>query len=296
MSFLEKNSHLVVCLLMSAVLIAGMLLSCKNRHPDDVLPKAKMEAILFDYHLALSLAEADADSSEIKGLAYTDFVLKKHGITQADFDHSMEYYCRHTDELYEVYDKLSTRFDALTGQMSDRSMAGDISGDTLSLWSSPFCLLNANGQNRMQQTLEGDTTLRQGDHLIFDFSAAWYYHEGQKRLNTLLAIVYEGDSVVLQKRDFETSGRHTLTLTVGPKTVKRVALLVYQNAPWDVRPRMVALLSPRLLRVRRQTSPQPATTTPDTTRRDTTLSREHAIRDSLVRMDTARGGHFDGQQ
>ena len=88
MSFPEKNSHLVVCLLMSAVLIAGMLLSCKNRHPDDVLPKAKMEAILFDYHLALSLAEADADSSEIKGLAYTDFVLKKHGITQSDVDHS----------------------------------------------------------------------------------------------------------------------------------------------------------------------------------------------------------------
>ena len=71
MSVLEKNSHLAVCLLMAAVLIAGMLLSCKNRHPDDVLPKAKMEAILFDYHLALSLAEADADSSEIKGIAAT---------------------------------------------------------------------------------------------------------------------------------------------------------------------------------------------------------------------------------
>ncbi|MBR1652776.1 MAG: DUF4296 domain-containing protein [Alloprevotella sp.] len=294
MSSPERNHKALLAgaFLLCAFALLG-LSACKNRRPDDILSKSKMEKLLFDYHLAASLAEADRDSMDIKARAYTDFVLKKHGLTQEDFDRNMVYYCRHTDELFDVYEKLTERYDALTNLTGERNLAGETSGDTLSLWGRPFCLLNANGQNRLQYTLTVDTILQPGDNVVLEFSTAWYYHEGQKRLNTVLAIEYEGDSVVAQKRDFETSGHHSLTLSVGRKRVKKVMCLAYQCAPWNERPRLVALTTPRLLRVRKGHTPMPAER-PDSTKRDTAVNREHLIRDSLLRMDTASQGHFDG--
>ena len=51
------------------ILIAIMLTACKAGKPSGVLSEGKMEKILYEYHLALAMANA-GDSANIKGRAY----------------------------------------------------------------------------------------------------------------------------------------------------------------------------------------------------------------------------------
>ena len=290
-----RNRRLTVFVLLAACFLC-LTTSCKKGRPDGIMSASKLEELLYDYHLAIGRGDTYADSAEIKRSEFVAEVFAKYGITQEDFDRNMEYYCRHSDKLYDIYEKLVERYDAAVGEVGT-SMRGDQKGDTLTIWGMPFCLLSANAQNHMQYSCDADTLLRPGDHVVLELSTAWYYHEGAKRMNAVLALEYEGDSVVTMKRDLESSTQHELVLEVGNRAkLRRVTFLLYQDAPWDKRPRLVAINSPRLMRVRKENAPQPPTVPPDSTRRDSAKSGERAIRDSLLRLDTARTDHFGGQQ
>ena len=103
-----KKAFLYLCLIVG---FCAAFASCKPSLPRDVLSKGKMTDILFDYHIALAMAQSEDGGSEKNSLAYREAVLKKHDVTSADFDSSMVYYMRHTELLHDVYKDLAERLD-----------------------------------------------------------------------------------------------------------------------------------------------------------------------------------------
>ena len=64
-----KKSFIYLCFLVGIVCLMEMMASCKPSLPGDVLSKGQMTDILYDYHLALSMAHIIVDRYEgkIKG-------------------------------------------------------------------------------------------------------------------------------------------------------------------------------------------------------------------------------------
>ena len=78
------------CILLAMIVMLSCVKEIKHLTP------GTMEDILYDYHLAQNMTDYDdADRDYHKHLYYAA-VLKKHGVTQADFDSSMVYYLRQT--------------------------------------------------------------------------------------------------------------------------------------------------------------------------------------------------------
>lgn len=83
------------------ILTLFSLCSCHSDPiPEDVIEANKLEKILYDYHLAQSLAQQSApDSINYYTRLYQAAVFQKYGITQAEFDHTMQWYESHADKL-----------------------------------------------------------------------------------------------------------------------------------------------------------------------------------------------------
>ncbi len=80
-----------------------------NQVPADVLSENKMQDILKDIHLAegyLSINPSPGDSNLRKAKGFYELIYKKHGVTETDFQKSMDYYCEHPVLLDSVYSKL----------------------------------------------------------------------------------------------------------------------------------------------------------------------------------------------
>ena len=75
---------ILICLLLGVV-------SCKPSLPGDVLSKGKMADILYDYHVALSMAHTADGGDTGQSITYREAVLRKHDVTSAEFDSSMVY-------------------------------------------------------------------------------------------------------------------------------------------------------------------------------------------------------------
>ena len=132
-----KKAFLYLCLIVG---FCAAFASCKPSLPRDVLSKGKMTDILFDYHIALAMAQSEDGGSEKNSLAYREAVLKKHDVSSADFDSSMVYYMRHTELLHDVYKDLAERLDkeavALGGNSAGNSDFDNLTsvGDTANVW------------------------------------------------------------------------------------------------------------------------------------------------------------------
>ena len=77
-----------------------MCFSCKPQVPDEYLQPGEFEDVLYDYHLADAMAGNgdNADNESYDVVLYRQAVLRKYGITQAEFDSSLVYYMRHADQ------------------------------------------------------------------------------------------------------------------------------------------------------------------------------------------------------
>ena len=87
----------------SVVLLVFSLTACKVKRPETVLPDAKMENVLYDYHIAKAMGEEVPYNESYKRVLYIESVFKKYGITQADFDSSMVWFARNPEVLTKIY-------------------------------------------------------------------------------------------------------------------------------------------------------------------------------------------------
>lgn len=289
------------------VLLASFIFvqACKPSAPKDVLKMKAIENVLYDYHMAQALAEqTHPDSVAYYTRFYQQAVFQKHNIAKTDFDHSMEYYERHTDQLKKIYEHLAERFggsintDAMPGNILVQS---SVKGDTLSIWRGPSSvLLSSQGVNRFVYTQRADTSLQAGDQLQMTYNVDWFYHEGERRGIAQVVVRYEGDSIAVMQQYFYASGQQYMSLTLGNRKVKRIDCFVYQCAPWADRVRVLLLSNIKMYRLRshdkeaksEQVSKSKKAVLDSTKHR--ILNPQIRVRDSLIKSEKAeeRKPHF----
>lgn len=233
-----------------------LLASCKAKVPEDVVDKDTMEDLLYDYHLAQALAKRSGDSVDYRTRLYTDAVFRKYGINEDEFNHTMEWYTRNSEELFKIYKKIDDKYTSVTfANKNSGNRYADMraEGDTMNLWrGNNFYLLTSNWRNRMDFTLETDSTYQKGDRLMWQFDTQWFYRERDKSAFAQLAVVYENDSVGSSSTTLVSAGRNDVYIKIGEKPVKSVQGFVYMQTEWNEQPRILVISEPVLVRFKKK--------------------------------------------
>lgn len=203
-----KHSVLVI----SALLL---LLACTPRVPSDVIQPGDMEDILYDYHVAQAMAREEmGKATDFNNTKYYLAVLKKHGVTEAEFDSSLVYYYSHIDRLKDIYSEVNTRLaddakalGASVGDISRYSQYGT-TGDTANIWkeATDVLLMPRPTMNRYDFTIKADTSFRKGDSFMFQFMTDYLWQNGMKDAVVCIVTKYEGDSIIQTVNHVSVSG------------------------------------------------------------------------------------------
>ena len=200
-----KQRLVIFFVTVTTILVTG----CRPSVPGDYIQPGTMEDILYDYHLAQAMAmnpTINEKNTSFNEELYRKTVLKKYGISEAEFDSSMVYYMRHTEQLHGIYEHLAKRFsdDALE-LGADESEVNKYNvltnkGDTANIWAgNKSAVLTPRAPfNRLAFSIEADTTFHKGDIFLFKFSTMFLFQDGIKDGVAAIAIKYQNDSVVSQ--------------------------------------------------------------------------------------------------
>ena len=140
-----------------------------------------MENVLYDYHIAQYMASSLPFDERFKSQIYIDAVFEKYGITEAEFNSSLVYYNRHTDDIKDIYDHVKTRLEDYEANLQLESGSNEIrasftlGGDTADIWSGQQVILLRNNPylNKETFTIKADTSFHLNDRFSmkvdFDF-------------------------------------------------------------------------------------------------------------------------------
>lgn len=198
----------------------------------------EMEDILYDIHLSQGLLDEENGSRRIYSeITNREAIFRKYDITQAEWDTSYNYYCRHADKLHTIYKRLSERIRAevidLGGDVSLDEAT--LSGDTINIWNSErnFILMQETPYNLNRFAITADSTFKAGDVLTLQFDSKFIFQEGSRNLVAVLAITLSNDSVVSQNTHVSSDGKYTLSFSdykrLGIKSVKGYFVLLRNN-------------------------------------------------------------------
>ena len=90
------------------ILLVLVLVSCKPTVPSDYIQPGDMEDLLYDYHIAMSMA-AIKNATPTEQEAYKLAVFKRHDVSESEFSKSLQYYMRHTERLKKMYENIDER-------------------------------------------------------------------------------------------------------------------------------------------------------------------------------------------
>ncbi len=192
-----------------------LLTACKPKVPKEYIQPGDMEDILYEYHLTQAMAkQAGGDQVEFNKTKYFTAVLKKHDVTQADFDSSLVYYYSHLERLKDIYTNVNERLDddakmlgASVGEINRYSQYS-ASGDTANIWKdrTELLLMPCPMMNRFDFTVKIDTTFHLGDSFMFQFVSEYIYQSGMKDALVCFVTKYEGDSIIQTTNHVSVSG------------------------------------------------------------------------------------------
>lgn len=207
-------------LLFLHLLTAIFLVSCKPQVPGKYLQPDEMEDILFDYHIAMGMVSQN-DTSDFEKRLYAASVLKKHGISEAEFDSSLVYYTRHSDRLLTIYENISKRLG--NEAVSLGASSGDIakfgenasSGDTTNVWNgfSSLALATVVPENVESFHLKADTAFHKGDKIVLSFDTQFIFQDGYKDAVAMLAVRLGNDSIVSKTVRISESCHYDIMIT-----------------------------------------------------------------------------------
>lgn len=221
------------------------LASCKPSIPSDVISKGKMEDILYDYHVALAMANNNPQETGV-AIAYREAVLKKHEVTSAEFDSSMVYYMQHTELLHKIYENLSERLSDETvalggavGGTQSRFSNLSATGDTADVWRDATCMLFTPDKpfNSFSFDVKPDSSFHAGDRFLLDFEAQFLFQDGIRDGLAVLAVKFSNDSVASQTVHVQSTQHYSVEVSngdsLGIKSVKGYFLLGNGNFSSD---------------------------------------------------------------
>lgn len=260
-----KITNSLIRLLLLLALPCLSLGSCKVRTPKGIVPQGKMERLLYDYHEAQAMAQNSPDPGRNAEL-YTEAVLQKYSVSRREFNASMEYYTRHADMLYDIYERINKRYQnemqAMGGVESDAINYSALSatGDTANIWTAAtFALLTPQpGKNMLYFRIKADTSFRPKDRLEWHFTSRFVYREGRKVAEAVMAVRYaDSDSVSSAQQSIYGEGDNVLTVNAANMPVSQVEGFIYLDEPLTAENSKMLFVSRQSL-VRFHTAPTPA--------------------------------------
>ena len=146
--------------------------------------------------------------------------MKKHHVTQAEFDSSLVYYYTRADRFAKIYENVQKRLSdealALGTSSSEveRFTSKSLSGDTTEIWEGRrhTMLLPKPPYHIYQFSQKADSAFRQGDSFLMTVNSTFLIQSGSRNATAYLAVIYENDSVVSQYTNISSSGSATLRI------------------------------------------------------------------------------------
>lgn len=264
-----RSHNVTKNLMMLVAAVVLTLASCSPEVPKGYIQPDEMENILYDYHVAEGIATQKMGDGD-QTMAYQRAVLKKYGVTQAEFDSSMVYYMQNTKLLHGIYEKLSKRL-----QDESKSLGSDVagnlasgqtslSGDTAQVWTaSSFLVLPSQVPfNYHSFSLRVDSSYHAGDMLTLQFDSRFIFQDGMRDGVAVIAMTLKNDSVITRNARFMGNSMNVLQISddsrIGIKAIEGYFLL---NTPMSDKNsttmKLVFLENIRLLRVHRHDAPAP---------------------------------------
>ena len=186
--YTQKHSTVQVAWAKLWVLLAFVLVSCKPTVPSDYIQPGEMEDLLYDYHVAMSMA-AVKNANPTEQEAYKLAVFERYGMDETKFESSLKYYMRHTERLKKIYENIDERLkkeaQAQGISASDFSQYGDASlkGDTANVWNraKAMILMPQPPYNYHYFEVKTDTAFHKGDLLTLEFDPLFIVQDGNVR-------------------------------------------------------------------------------------------------------------------
>lgn len=189
------------------------LVACEST-PSDLLSKGEMEDILYDIHIAQNMDDNSVsyDEKGLREITLRKSIFDKYGVSQAQWDTSFNYYCRHTEQLYEIYESLSER---LRQNVIDAGgdVEGDLTmgGDTSNVWNKDraFILMPTPPYNLRTFNIDADSTYLPGDRLTLTYKTQFIFQDGMRDLVCVFTVTLGNDSVVNEVRHVNSTDQTT---------------------------------------------------------------------------------------
>lgn len=212
--------------------------SCKPGIPSEYIQPDEMEDILYDYYVSQSSVYQNSDSNTpvYNKNVYYHTVLKKHGVTEAEFDSSLVYYYTYAEKLSTIYKNVSARLEkeavalgASAGEIGKYS-ALKADGDTANIWrgGTATVLMPVPPYNRMDFVIKSDTTFMRGDSFMMNFMTTFVYQSGTKDAVIYIAVRYDNDSISTHTNRVSSSGLTQLRVPANKDNdIKEIKGFVY---------------------------------------------------------------------
>lgn len=217
------------------------LIGCKPSVPKEIIQPDDMADILYDYHVAQALAsEEQTGNINFERTKYFLAVLKKHNVTQAEFDSSMVYYYGRLDRLKPIYLEVNERLEVEAKSLGasvgaiGRYSAYSSTGDTANIWQNrtDLLLIPRPTMNRFEFTIDVDTTFYKGDSFMFQFMSDYIWQSGTKDAVVCIVTKYEGDSIIQTTNHVSVSGISQIQVPANNKQkLKQMYGFIYLAAP-----------------------------------------------------------------
>ena len=233
-------------LLLSSILLVMLLGSCKPGVPREYVQPRTMEKILFDYHIALGMAQEQYPNDEERRVyeqAYKLAVLQKYDVSEEKFEASMQYYMRHTERLHKIYEGLTERLEeeAVAQGVSEgeiNQLGNNVAaGDTADIWAGEkaLVLMKQSPYNSYSFLLKADSSFHKGDRLTLRFNTQYLMQDGSRDAVIVIAMRLANDSVVTQYQHMMTNSRQTITINdtknIGIKEIRGYFMLTPDVEP-----------------------------------------------------------------
>lgn len=250
-----KGIKLYIFLILQVILLA----SCKPTIPSEYIQPGDMEEILYDYHIAMSVSEQKG-STPVEQKAYKLAVLKKHEITEEDFDSSLQFYMRHTEKLQKIYEEISVRMEGEAREQgiseNDLIQYGGMmaKGDTTDIWNKSKAMVMSPyaPANYESFTIEADTSFHKGDRLVMSFDSKFIIQDGSRDAILVMSVTYDNDSVYTQSQHIMSDSRQTMSISSGDSLkIKSVRGFFLMSQPQETTStfKLLILTNIRLIKV-----------------------------------------------
>ena len=272
--YTQKHNKLLYAWAKICILLAFVLVSCKPTVPSTYIQPGEMEDLLYDYHVAMSVAAVKNATPEQQE-AYKLAVFKRYGIDETEFENSLKYYLRHTERLKKIYENIDERLkkEAQAQGISDFNQYGDESlrGDTTNVWNraKAVILTPQSPYNYHYFEVKTDTTFHKGDQLTLEFDPLFIVQDGTREGVAVFTVTFGNDSIATETARFFSEGHQSVPIQdTAHSGIKRVRGYFYMPQPHDNSTtfRLLAITNIKLIRMheQKQTTVAPADSTNNT--------------------------------